>query len=451
MPTPTTLVQFWQQERDVYDNQVSKAQTKFGTAQAALIQANKDLTDEQKNFSKISDDIAAKREKLKATTIPADANALVIEIRDLIIQQRTSQGKLLDLKDDVDTAQSKIDSASSAGTRAAARLAEAEAKLATAKDENKTRQAGKAAVASPPLSTLKADATAAQTGPAQTAATTKIGDIPADVRTIANGRHVLRNKQLADARAAVDTAEDALAKERNDNGGLAGVAAKKGIEFRRAERKLIDYVTTAKASFDRALGLFNRVGADPVLTPPQKADATSFNSGGTGTTAEGNAATVVADQGTVDGDRNALETTTFTKQIADIDSDVSTNADVVTATNKLKGDLNTLKDDSTTNYPDKATLDQWQAIIPDAAWQKLLDYEEATAILTEVAGINAATIVTEMDTAESAYAGALYAAAQSQRRVEYIQDVTSRRATRAKGIAAALSTRLLSAIRGDSF
>jgi hypothetical protein len=451
MPTPTTLVQFWQQERDVYANLVTKAQAKLTNAQAAVTQANKDLADEQKNFGTLSDDIAAKRKKLAETTIPADAAALVVVIRDLMISQRISQGKLLDLAEGVDAAKADVDAATAVTTRVSAKRAEAEAKLEAAQDEDRIRQAGKAAVGNPPLSTIKADATAAQTGPDQTAAAAKIGDIPADLRTIATSRAALRTKRLADAQTAVAAAEDALADERNTKGGLAGAAAKKGVAFRRAERKLLDHVAGAKLSYDRAIGLFKRVGGDPVLSAAEKAEATSFNSGGDGSTAEANAATVVGDQVLVDTDRNGLETTTFTKQLADIDGDVSANGDVVTARNKLQTDLDTLRDDSNaTNYPDKTTLDQWQAIVPDGAWQKLLDFQEGTAILARIAATSA-TLVTDVVAAETAYAGALYEAAQSQRRLDYAQDAIARRAKRVTDVATALPGRLLSAVRGDTF
>jgi hypothetical protein len=450
MPTPTTVVQFWQQERDVYTAQVTRAQARLTNAQAALTQANNDLAAEQKNFGTISDDIAAKKKQLADTTIPADAAALLVVIRDRMIAQRISQGKLLDLAEGVDATKAEVDSATSVTNRVSGKRTEAENKLETAQNEDRLRQAGKAAVANPPLSTIVADATAAQTGPDQTASATNIGDIPPDLRTIAASRNALRAKRLADAEAAVATAEDALADERNNRGGLAGVAAKRGVTFRRAERKLLDHVASAKLNYDRAIGLFKRVGGDPVLSAAAKADVASFNSGGDGTAAEANAATVVDDQATVDADRNGLEATTFTKQLADIDGDVSANADVVTARNKLQTDLDTLRDDSTTNYPDKTTLDEWQAIVPDGAWQKLLDHQEATALLARIVA-TPATLVADMVAAETAYAGALYDAAQSQRRLDYAQDAAARRAKRVRDVATALPARLLSAVRGDTF
>ena len=451
MATPTTLVQFWRQERDVYAGQVTRAQASLSDAQAALTQANKDLAAEQTGFGKLGDDIAAKRRKLAETTIPADADALVIEIRDLMITQRLSQGKLLDLGETADAAKAEIDSANGAIARASARRAEAETKLTAAQEQERIRQAGTTAIGNPPLSTIKADATAAQTGPDQTAAAAGIADIPSDLRAIAASRNGLRNKRREDAEAAVVTAEDALADERDGKGGLAGTAAKKGLAFRRAERQLLDHVSTAKLNYDRAIGLFKRVGAVPVLSAAEKAKATSFNSAGDGTTAVGNAATVVGDQAIVDADRNSLEETTFSRQQVDIDADVSNHAYVVAARDKLQADLATLAADSSpANYPDKTTLDQWQAIVPDTAWQKLLDFQEATAILAGIAATSA-TLAADTVAAESAYAGALRLAAQSQRRLDHAQDAIGRRAKRVDDVDATLPARLLSAIRGDSF
>src|SRR5262245_34621324 len=401
MPTPTTLVQFWQQERDVYDTQATRAQATLTAGQAALAQAIKDLADEQLAFSTLADGISAKRKKLAETTIPADAAALLLEIRDLMIQLRISQGKIQDFAEATDAAKADVDVTAAAIACATAHRTEAEARLDSARDGDRIRQAAKNTLAAAPLSTLAAVANTAGSGPEQTAADAKVVAIPGDLRAVAGLRNRLRSKRLADARGLVTAAENAYNKESNDQGGLAGAATKLGGLFRRAERALLDFVATGKPDYDRAIALFRRVGGVPVLSAAEQAQATAFNGAGAGTTAKGNAVTVIGDQTDIDADRKNLEATILTKQLADIDADAGVNADVITARGKVQQDLLKLADDVTNHYADKSTLDQWQAIVPDPAWQKLLDFQEATAILTTIAN-TPATLAADMDNAEKA-------------------------------------------------
>jgi len=99
----------------------------------------------------------------------------------------------------------------------------------------------------------------------------------------------------------------------------------------------------------------------------------------------------------------------------------------------------------------KADLDQWEVVIPDKAWQILLDFEEGMAALNDLTGIDPAALSTELDTAEDAYATTRAAAEMAQRRVDYFGDAITLRQRRVDATTAAIAARLLSAIRGDSF
>jgi hypothetical protein len=99
----------------------------------------------------------------------------------------------------------------------------------------------------------------------------------------------------------------------------------------------------------------------------------------------------------------------------------------------------------------KGALDKWEAIIPDTAWKVLLDYQDGLAALTELAIANPAQWVVDMDAAEDAYTTALAEADQAQRRVDGYGDVIGLYAEQLVDAQAAITARLPSAIRGDTY
>jgi len=81
----------------------------------------------------------------------------------------------------------------------------------------------------------------------------------------------------------------------------------------------------------------------------------------------------------------------------------------------------------------------------------LFDYEDAMATLNELAATDPAALSAAMDGAESAYVTALGAAAIAQRRLDRLADAIAFRQERLDAAQGAISARLLSAIRGDSY
>src|SRR6478609_5245168 len=126
---PLTVMQHWQQERDLYEQAQTAAQNDLTGAQIALSAAKTKLTADLKTLADLGAKIQEARAKLATTTIPADVVALNTKIRDWIIQQRTAQGAVLDDQDAVDCAQSSADSSTAVLARATARLGDAESKL----------------------------------------------------------------------------------------------------------------------------------------------------------------------------------------------------------------------------------------------------------------------------------------------------------------------------------
>ena len=90
------LLVFWQQQLAIYQAEQKAAQDDLAKEQASLQTANAQLATDQKAFDKAGSDISAARAKLAVTTVPADANALITQITQMIIAQRGLQGAVLD-------------------------------------------------------------------------------------------------------------------------------------------------------------------------------------------------------------------------------------------------------------------------------------------------------------------------------------------------------------------
>lgn len=462
---PLTVMQFWQQERDIYEQEQTAAQNDLSAAQLAFGNAKDALTADLKAFTELGTQIQTARAALATTTVPADVDALTLKIRDLIVKQRAAQGTVLDDHDAIDWAQANADTATATLARATARLGDAEAKLAAAKDSNKQRQAMRTSLFLAPFDTLKDDANTLG-GTVKTDADTTMGaNFPAKLLTIAGLRHARRTAYLRDRREGIALAENAITSEANADGGTDGAAVKAGIAFQQAERKVRDYVATAKQRYDKASSTLRALQAiknDPttnadVLSDAQKAQLADPGALAARQTAEGNAESIDTDRGDVEDALKTLDAQILTAIGTDVDT-LATDANVAAKRTALKTALTALKTAQDTFVAgDKTTLDDWQAVVPDAAWQTMLDYLDAVAAVNDLKAIkihpatDADSLVKLLDDAETAYGDALAAAAKAKRRADYLADQLVLRQERYDASSAAFSARALSAVRGDSF
>jgi len=453
----TTLVQFWQQERDIHEAAQTAAQNDLSAAQLALVGAKASLDANVAALNKLGADIAANRAKLAATSVPSEVTALNAAIRDQIIQQRTLQGTIMDDQDTVGWAQTDADGAAAALARATANLADVEARLTAAKDANKQRQLLKAQLTLAPFDTLQADANTFSGGTEATDAKAEIdANFPAALQTIAGKRYATRTARAKQLGKALADAEVALGAALATNDGLSGDAAKKEVDFRHAEQALRDYATNAKQRYDRAVNTLKDLQATKngtkkpdLLTTQEKADV-AVN--GARTTAEGNAEAIDTSRTALYTARNDLDTQIVTQIDTDVDK-LSTDATVKAKRDAVATAIGALKTAQTglVTSGDKKVLDEWEVVVQDSAWRALIDYLDATATLDELKATAPASFGTALDTAEDAYATALGKANKAQRQADSLADVIAVRAKRVDASAASLTGRLLSAVRGDSF
>lgn len=454
-----TLLQFWQQQLTIHRAAQTAAQQDLAAAQAVVQDATKRLADDQKKLAQASTDIAATRAQLAATANPADGAALLSTLTGFIISQRARQGVVLDDEDEIAAAQAAVTSAGATLARATARIAATQATVSTVTADHTRREAYKSAIAAPALNTVKADATAVLASAVMKRATARIGkNFPAEILTIADKRRATRVKRLKSLQANVDAAQDALGARGAADNGLAGATAPKAIAFQRAERAVANYVATAVARLAAAravLGKLEAIEVDTkgtvpdVLTAAEKAQLTAEKEAGKA--AEPAAEVVDAALNGVFAAQDALAVQILTSIETDVDA-LSTDPKVAaeraaidTASTAFKNAL------ATFTAANKSALDQWEVAIPDAAWSVLLDYETATAALTELAAIDPAALTTAMDNAQSDYATARGAAEVAQRRADCLGDVIALRQDALDAAQKVITARLPSAIRGDSY
>ena len=461
-----TVVQFWQQERDVYTQQVTAAQSDMLAAQTELSAAKAALTSHTATFAAIGAEIQAARAELATTAVPADASALNTHIRDLLVEQHTLQGDVLDAQDAVASAQTDFDAATGVLTRANARVADANAKLAQAQDAEQQRQAVIATLSTPPYDSLQADANALLAGAAKTNADTAIAAaIPAELVAIATLRATRRAQEVADRHESVALAESALGDSLGTDGGLDGAAAKAAVGYVQALRRVDDYATSAKTRLDKARAVLSALevvalhpgSAVPLVTAAQKAELTDAGALAARQTAESHAVGIDTDRQTVANAQKTLD--------ADIIAAIKYDVDIARADTTVSGARAAVEaaqttletDQDTFAAGDKATLDDWQVIVADGTWQTLLDYITALADITALKDVkilpagDADSLLKLAADAELAYGDALAAAAKARRRADALADQVALRQQRLDAAETAYTARALSAVRGDSF
>jgi hypothetical protein len=466
-----TLV-FWKGQLEVYKNEQTAAQNDLAARQTEL----QDPADPKKGYlvklaadtkalGQLASDIAAMRAQLATTTIPADANTLVKEIADKIIEQRGLQGTVLDDQDAIDSAQAAIKAATATLTRATARVASVQATIAKVTTNDNLRQALKDAIAKPPLSTLKDDATKLKDGDTVKKATTRLGkNFPQELITIAGKRHDTRIKSLSRLETAINNAQDALGTGLAADAGKQGVVGQTRTAFQRAQSALSRYVNTALDRFNKAQTVMQMLAAikdtDPdILTKAEKDQRDALASAGKA--AEGKAEPIDTALNAVLTAQDDLDAQILTQINADVDT-LSTDPTIVARRTAITTALKTYNDAITAFAaapppppppppPNKKDLDQWEGVIPDDAWKVLLDFQEGMAALKELSDTDPTKLATDVDTAEDKYTKALADAEKAQRRADYYGDAIALRQGLRDSAQAAITKRLLSAIRGDTY
>ena len=429
------------------DAAVTAAKTNLKTAQTTLGQKTQDLGAALKVIADI-------RAQLALISTTDDGTALLTQLNAAIIDARAKQAAALAAEDAVAAATSEAAKASAVLGDIGARLAGANAALAQITTDEAARQVLRTAGGSPPLSTLKANATAALSAAPFTTADARLNtDLPVKLRGRADAGFD-REATLVIKRQDVDNAAEAAI------GNKLSAVEKQQRKLADAQARLSDYVLNARQRFDQAIVLLTRV-ADPSqgsLTSDEIKSIQSENPDGTPNAALKTARETVADaakdvdaaQKTLDDDKAKVDIAILNALAADIDADPELDAGVIAARAAAAA--------STTNLTNKqnayaaatpATLRAWEAAVPDATFQLLADFHTANQLLTKLSTDDPATLIANLDTAETDLVTALTAADKAARTLNRLREESAKDSSLAEAAANAAPRRTFSALRGD--
>jgi hypothetical protein len=455
------VLDFWSNEVTAYTNLKAKAIAAVASAEAELATARLKQADAVAAAAKAQKDIAALRAKI-ATDGPADAADDALTLRKDVAASRNAAGRVLLYGSFAIEAQIALDRAHTELDRAAQKLAAASAAKDQAAKQHATFTAWKNELAASPLATVQSDANDKLNGlngsTERAAAKKKLDDnFPSAgciVQSALSARRTVFNKLQQHLADAADSTRTALvnclaAASAGPDNGIRGAQ----ITFDLGWNNLARYVRTAKEDLDRAVMLYASVAAMPALPPAITLDILTASAYGTKASAaltdeqDRNAALITASD-----DRYTLDTHRINAESKDPTSsavDPTVAADLLQV-NKSTSTL-VSKDTAFVATPGgkKADLDAWIAALPDDAIRAVLAMQEADEILTRLSGITASDLVTVVTNADQGLGNALFAAAQADRTVAYLEDALAQRLAWLARAEQGRLDNLFSAVRGD--
>ena len=518
MPEPKTILEYATKRNTDADQRVTDTQQQLAQAQTDLNQINTDRQDTTAKLAKLEAQAADIRQKLSTVATPADGVALLDKLEQATVRIRETQATIVQIQQKFSIIQARVTKAQTDLAAATAEQQAASAALAQATASEARLEALRTALTDPPLADIKTEAGKAldEANPVDGLAFKKAKEridamVPARLSERARARREQAKAVIVQEERNTLLAEDAILKESETNGGVAGAAAKAWVAFKRAETAATDFVNNSQNSFGQAKSALAQVG-DPnqsPLTPEQKErindpalkddreEATQKESDlHTGLLQDvinkqkdldekilkakadpssdpQDVITAQEELNQVQGDYNAendLWHDAEIKLIAAFDkveqmqlalaeaikkavvagNDPDTDPDVGTAKGNLTNAENDLKG-AESEYKDsfQGKLDLWEAAVPDSTWRLFDKYEDAVESLKALKDSDPAALNTNLKNREEAYVTAQLAADKSRNILAQLTSEQAQRAAREQGARQTADARLFSALRGD--
>lgn len=519
MAEPKTILEYATSRSDSAAQALTDANQQLAAAQSNLALVNSARAEASAELVELERQAADLRQKLLKVATQADGAKLLNELEQITILIRAQQAAIVKLQEKFSLAQAGMTKAQAGVAAATKEQSAAAAALQAATDSDALHAAWVEALTNPPLSTINNDAGKALDpanvveGAAFKKAKERIeADIPARLLQRAEERRAQAAKVIDQENRNAKLAEDAILKEHETNGGLTDKAAKKWVEFKRAETAVSDFITGARSSFDEAKISFAEVG-DPdqsPLTPEQKsrihdpallqdredaaqeesklhtdklqpvldkqieldaailkakADPTDANlqdvqdvqgeltdaqeKFAEADTTWREAETKLAGARDDVEEKEAALTEAIKKAVANgVDPD--TDADVIQANSDLEKAKEDVKlAEDAYKSSDHGIVDLWEAAVPDSTWRMLEKYEHAGEILNALKLSNPDTLKQTLITAEEEYVKAQLAADKSTGILAQLTSEQISRIARNEGAQKTGGARLFGALRGD--
>jgi hypothetical protein len=446
------LIPFWQGQQALHESNEVRAKTDQDQATREHTAAKDDQALLREEWTTLEREIAETRRRHAAANVPSDAAALLVQLTQQVERRRRLQGKLSEGVLRISDLEERVDEAKRRLARATKGIAMAKSELGRARTESKKREDRAAELRGAELAGLPAEARAFLQGTDALAAKSLIDVVPDVLRTLAIRRYKARLSLLKLRTESVQPFRAASMRGTASDAPVAGGVEQAQSELRKAEAEALEFATTARKRFDRAvttlkaLAARHRAGAaQALLTAAEQADVAITDP----RRSAADAATEITKllEQLVEAERE-LDHAWEQRVEADVDTaaghnDVAVKRD---ALNTKRAEL-----DHQADALDRAVLDRWQVTIPDAAWTTVLSYVEAVNELEALAAANAERLATALGSSEAAWTNQLEVAQKSEHRQQAWADAIAVRERRAAAAAADRESRLLSALRGDTY
>jgi hypothetical protein len=519
MAEPKTILEYATSRSDSAAQALTAANQQLAAAQSNLALANSARAAASAELAGMERQAADLRQKLSKVATQADGAKLLDELEQTTIRIRAQQAAIVKLQEKFSLSQAGMTKAQADVAAATKEQSAATTALQAAINADALHQAWVEALTNPPLSTINNDAgkTLDPANVVEGAAFKKAkdrieADIPARLLQRAEERRTQAAKVIDQENRNAKLAEDAILKEHETNGSLADKAAKKLVDFKRAETAVNDFISGARSSFDEAKKSFAEVG-DPdksSLTPEQKSrvhdpallqdredaateesklhtdklqpvldkqvelDAAILKAKADPTDA--NLQDVQDVQGELtDAQQKFAEADTTWREaetkLADARDDVEekeaalaeaiktavangVDPDTDMDVGKAKNDLDKANEEvklaeDAYKASQHGIVDLWEAAVPDSTWRLLEKYEHAGEILNALKLSNPDTLKQNLITAEEEYVKAQLAADKSNGILTQLTSEQISRVARNEGAQQTSGARLFGALRGD--
>jgi hypothetical protein len=451
MAAPTTLLQFRTDDCERAMSDKAATATALSVAQAALRDAKESAVARGAEMSALDLEERAKRDALRDSTIQAEAEALVTRLRDISIERRATGYAVLRASATIANAQKTVARAQAAASTAASAADPAKAAFDAATDDvDATREASRVCLLDrlgrPPVSKVQTRAKANDVKTAVTDAKTRIAaDIPAALLTRALSRGASASQRQKDAAKQLADAQTALRAFTTSTTGPMGTAAEKQAAYDAILATITDYVANAGARLDQAVARLAAIAAAPALSAEAEAAITALN--------ESASADLEKARDDAQDALAAAEAALGAATLAAIRTDpdaVATDATVQAKTADRDAAAAALVAAEGAYTPaDRTKLDDWEATVPDASWQMLAAFTEATAAIDALKALDPATLEPALSAAEADLAGALDALGKANRSAAMLAARVATARAESDTAAASASAELFSALRGD--
>jgi len=451
-------------KRDNYVSLKQTAQTAFSAANVSLAVAQNDYDILVETSASTDKEIASLRQQLAATiNLPADIDSLNDDLLDLLIERSHIAADLSSAKAAQNEASVSVSLYQNKLAVMASSLALAESALVTVQAMAARHTKWTAPALEDEITLVRDNAIALladsytpdpgdEINPAQLLSDARArvaDDTPEVLSDRARARATLVSERLAAEQTYLASSTNSALEQLATSTGSSGVVTQRWAALEAAEDDLRTYALTTTREYQRAIELLQTVIDSTSLTVAES-DAVASASLGADADAVTTEVTLHAARAAVQEKSLELATAIVAASISNINADPSAEPSVVTLQAELDVLVIELIAAETAHTEEfEATIDIWEATLPNFTWHNLQNLDQAEALLTSVSTTTVAGLSTALGDAENALISALTEDDDSQRLSGYLNAVTDSAEQIYRYLLSTNSATVLSALRGD--